>query len=1189
MRKKILSVFFIALCLRLFAMPVTNKDVENAADFFIEMESSNHIVEKISEYKNDEDALIAYIAKLSPVGYIVISTDNDIEPIIAYSFKNDFEFNLKIDHPIHTLLNTDLTARLYALSIGVLPNVSDNNELWSNYLSQNSSYFVQLDEGIWPPIGSTTTEGWVETQWHQGSYWNGYCPLDPDNTSERCVVGCTATAISQILNYHKYIGNRIWGNADSYVSDQFTTNTIHIFGSSNSLDFPNATELNTYLDVLRNKYQNDLGVTENDIKALCFVSGVAVEMQYSSTGSGSSAYSSTFLDKFDFNEAENSSNFTSHNNLLKLKYNQITGRPALIKIGSFSSGHALICDGYKHRGVEEKYHLNFGWGGTSDGWYSMPDGLFEAMPEFSMGNMIVNIFPFDNTYGLICGTISTEDGNGNLNDVRINVGPETVIPDENGYFEVSLFQGTYDLSVYLNGYSEDIVEDVEVIANQTLILPEIELETSIPNHLYVPNHFSTIQGAIDSAINGDIVIVLSGDYYENIDFKGKKIIVASWYYMNGNESFIDDTILHAGAPGNIVSFKTGENINSKLIGFSITGAYGDPGFGNMRYAIYCNSSAPDLKQIKLYDNNDISIRIIDSSPTINYVSVINNDKALYIDSHSNVSIKNSVISNNNYFGCYASNSEIEFLNTSICDNIDQSIRLSSDATTVQLTNCLIWNNYSGGSQIFKTSNSTLNANYNCIQNGVGEDFFDNGTGNISNDPQVDINYKPLWDMSEYSPLIDTGDPSLFDPDGTPSDIGAVRAINHKIDSIELIDTTEGINWKCFPVLDDVYADSDIASEVLSEIQQIPYPALELVDAYGINNDISFDGAYWTHNSQQFTSVKGYKIHMNDPYTLEVTGFLEDPYKTVQLTSGENWIGYFPENSMKPLDAFAAVLDDIDEIKTRYFTLMKQSDDSWLGVSNEINKGTLNYGDLVIVQCVNPCSFYWGQNGGGAVEKSTIDKAESFTYTEEADYLPIYVELDNQELGDPQEIGIFVNGECKGAEVITDSLVQIRAYVMNDTIAYDPGEVEFQLSYGSRSEDVKIKQYRIKDNLNSIVHSAVLDFSENPQRYYQVSLTDFDESVPELINTEMSQNYPNPFNPVTTISYSLANSCELKLTIFNVKGQKVKSLVNSQQDAGHYQVIWDGTDNSNKQVTSGVYFYKLSTPEKTLNKKMLLLK
>jgi hypothetical protein len=81
-----------------------------------------------------------------------------------------------------------------------------------------------------------------------------------------------------------------------------------------------------------------------------------------------------------------------------------------------------------------------------------------------------------------------------------------------------------------------------------------------------------------------------------------------------------------------------------------------------------------------------------------------------------------------------------------------------------------------------------------------------------------------------------------------------------------------------------------------------------------------------------------------------------------------------------------------------------------------------------------------------------------------------------------------------------------------------------------------------------------------------------------------QNMPNPFNPVTSISYMVDVSGKVELEVYNVLGNKVTSLVNEEQTPGFYSVQFDGRD-----MPSGVYFYKLTTGEKTLTKKMLLAK
>ncbi|MDD2229761.1 MAG: C25 family cysteine peptidase [Candidatus Cloacimonetes bacterium] len=85
------------------------------------------------------------------------------------------------------------------------------------------------------------------------------------------------------------------------------------------------------------------------------------------------------------------------------------------------------------------------------------------------------------------------------------------------------------------------------------------------------------------------------------------------------------------------------------------------------------------------------------------------------------------------------------------------------------------------------------------------------------------------------------------------------------------------------------------------------------------------------------------------------------------------------------------------------------------------------------------------------------------------------------------------------------------------------------------------------------------------------------------------NYPNPFNPSTTISFSLPSSMPCKLEIFNLRGQKVNTLVNSEMNAGNHSIIWNGQDNNLKTVSSGIYMYKITTPQGAQSSKMILMK
>jgi len=86
---------------------------------------------------------------------------------------------------------------------------------------------------------------------------------------------------------------------------------------------------------------------------------------------------------------------------------------------------------------------------------------------------------------------------------------------------------------------------------------------------------------------------------------------------------------------------------------------------------------------------------------------------------------------------------------------------------------------------------------------------------------------------------------------------------------------------------------------------------------------------------------------------------------------------------------------------------------------------------------------------------------------------------------------------------------------------------------------------------------------------------------------LKQNYPNPFNSSTLISYYLPEATDVNITIYNILGKKINTLINCKQLKGNHSVTWTGTDDLNRKVVSGIYFYQLKTGKNILNKKMIL--
>ena len=151
---------------------------------------------------------------------------------------------------------------------------------------------------------------------------------------------------------------------------------------------------------------------------------------------------------------------------------------------------------------------------------------------------------------------------------------------------------------------------------------------------------------------------------------------------------------------------------------------------------------------------------------------------------------------------------------------------------------------------------------------------------------------------------------------------------------------------------------------------------------------------------------------------------------------------------------------------------------------------------------------------------------------------------------PQGEGVFLNLEFKGSGVV-------------------------------KLEETKICQ---QDGISLVNFKAeIIPFKFDPVKF----ATKAETTIPREFS--LSQNYPNPFNPTTNISYALPTNARVKLVIYNVLGQKVKTLVDEEQTAGYKQVIWDGMNDQGEEVGSGIYFYKITAGDFTKTAKMSMLK
>jgi hypothetical protein len=352
---------------------------------------------------------LGYVYDLSPAGFVIVTSDTRLTPVIAFSYTSSFSWDESSLNLLLHMLRRDLALRLDAVGAGAVPSdrAASNESEWDDLLTRR---LQPLDDGPAKQSdgnGGTTVYGpWVTTAWSQGAPWNDNCPTDP-STSDPCVVGCVATALAQILNYWQYPTSVTFTDASDY-----TTATHGISIDSATADFAG-------LDY------NDCDPSAGAMASLSYAAGVSVEMDYTSTGSA--AYTSYLppalcgghdpWEPWDGTVEEvwgyESAHIRSHQSVYswwgapyyttetsfyeQLATDMTLARPVEISItASGDDGHAIVVDGWQSGG--RVYHLNFGWGGTNNSWYTLPTGMPSGYNI--VDDAVMNIVPTATTYTL---------------------------------------------------------------------------------------------------------------------------------------------------------------------------------------------------------------------------------------------------------------------------------------------------------------------------------------------------------------------------------------------------------------------------------------------------------------------------------------------------------------------------------------------------------------------------------------------------------------------------------------------------------------------------------------------------------------------------------------------------------------------------------------------------------------------
>lgn len=375
--KVLLSILVIfAITASIFAKDISLSKAEQVAVNFL-FQKSNQYGEAINyhDLNISESYLVdqAYYVVNFENGWVVVSADDVMIPVIGYNFTGDFP---AIDNQIesfHSWMQSYVDQIDFIRENNIVAE-AEIIEMWNNY-SRNNPTNLNLR-------GNRDIDPLLTNMWNQDNPYNALCPVDPSGPGGHVYVGCVATAMSMIMHYWRY---PLQGSgSNSYTWGQYGTISAN-FGEANY-------EWNCMTDVIDNNY-----IWE--IAEIGFHAGVGVEMMYGGDASGAYSQDVPYAYRNYFNY-QNSVQYLSKNsfpnstweNMMQAELDIL--RPLYYSGQSTSGGHAFVCDGYQGMNY---YHFNFGWSGSGNGYYSLQD----VNGFNSQQGMVRNIYPIDPAYPYI--------------------------------------------------------------------------------------------------------------------------------------------------------------------------------------------------------------------------------------------------------------------------------------------------------------------------------------------------------------------------------------------------------------------------------------------------------------------------------------------------------------------------------------------------------------------------------------------------------------------------------------------------------------------------------------------------------------------------------------------------------------------------------------------------------------------
>ena len=733
--------------------------------------------------------------------------------------------------------------------------------------------------------------------------------------------------------------------------------------------------------------------------------------------------------------------------------------------------------------------------------------------------------------------------------------------------------------------------------------------------------FPTIQEGINASTNSDTVLVHQGTYFENINYNGKNITVASLYLTTQNEQYINQTIIDGNQNGSCVRIISGENSTTVLCGFSLTNGSGTQPYPDYDAlwggGIFIFESQPSIMFCNIYDNNSHAgggIYIYDSSVFLSKLHIT--------DNHA-----------------YAAGGGI---------NIGYFSTVEFDP----INRCNIYLNYSGvGSEIKKSWNECppVEVFVDTFTVFEPDGYFISSTTSIGiplNDVTLNMQHAKLEPVNADLYVSTDGDNgnsglTVNDPLATINyALSLVRSDSLHPNTIHIADGvySKSLNKQCFPLNMRGYVSitGESTENTIFDAENksaLIYDRYSKLD-YSIKN-LKFIHGWGDHMFAACMSITAHQQQGKQVYleNIEITDFEYFPARMLEIFYTDLYISnlnYYSNHHML-LRALNSYQPEQEVIINNAYINNNSANSPAHGNHKIMQFGQLGTNimnvNITNMELTENNSYYPGgtncsgievrdninlnlvnctlgnnitQNEGGVIrighnaQNSEVNIYNSILYGNS----PSEVYIDNDNPNQPCTLNIYnsllTNGEDGIENVYSWNIVNWMEGNLDENPYWD---VDGDNPYALLGNSPCINAGTL--DLPAGIELPEFDLAGNPRIYgetidmgayeFQGDPQSNDEN--EIIIPEITQisNYPNPFNPTTTIKLDLAESGRIELVIYNIKGQKVKTLMDAYSTKGHFELIWKGVDDNKKKVSSGQYFIKLKVngKEKAVRKCVLL--